>query len=61
MFYPSYQLSAVRISTESGAVTVEVLAIVKPGTGTEDLTLTDRLLTLGRKPDPTILPPVETE
>jgi hypothetical protein len=52
VFYPSYQLCAVRIATESEHVTVEFEAIEKPSPGTEELTLTERLLTLGRKPKP---------
>ncbi|WP_227380477.1 metallophosphoesterase [Haladaptatus halobius] len=52
VFYPSYQLCAVRIAVESEHVTVEFEAIEKPSPGTEELTLTERLLTLGRKPKP---------
>ncbi|MFB6084166.1 MAG: metallophosphoesterase [Halorientalis sp.] len=52
VFYPSYQLCAVRIAAEADAVTVEFEEIRKPSPGTEELTLTERLLTLGRKPDP---------
>ncbi len=52
VFYPSYQMSAVRIAAESESVTVEFEAIEKPSPGTEELTLTERLLTLGRKPNP---------
>ncbi|MDX1746362.1 MAG: metallophosphoesterase, partial [Halobacteriales archaeon] len=51
VFYPSYQLSAVRIAAESGDVTVEYETIEKPSPSPEELTLTERLLTLGRKPD----------
>jgi UDP-2,3-diacylglucosamine pyrophosphatase LpxH len=52
VFYPSYQLCAVRIAAESEDIVVQHEAIEKPSPGTEELTLTERLLTLGRKPDP---------
>ena len=52
VFYPSYQLCAVRIAADDEGVTVEFEAIEKPSPGTEELTLTERLLTLGRKPEP---------
>jgi UDP-2,3-diacylglucosamine pyrophosphatase LpxH len=52
VFYPSYQLSVVRIAAEEGDVAVTVDAVEKPSPGTEELTLTERLLTLGRKPNP---------
>ncbi len=51
VFYPFYQLCAVRIAAESEGVTVKFNAIQKPSPGTEELTLTERLLTLGRKPN----------
>jgi UDP-2,3-diacylglucosamine pyrophosphatase LpxH len=51
IFYPSYQLCAVRIAEESGDLAVEFEAIEKPTPSPEELTLTERLLTLGRKPD----------
>jgi UDP-2,3-diacylglucosamine pyrophosphatase LpxH len=51
VFYPSYQLCAVRIAAESGDVAVEHRAIDKPSPSPEELTLTERLLTLGRRPD----------
>ena len=51
VFYPSYQLTAVRIGPESEGVAVEYEAIQKPSPSPEELTLTERLLTLGRKPD----------
>jgi hypothetical protein len=54
VFYPSYQLCAVRIAATSGTVTVDYESIEKPTPGTEELTLTERLLTLGRKPDPAL-------
>jgi UDP-2,3-diacylglucosamine pyrophosphatase LpxH len=52
IFYPSYQLCAVCIAEESGDVAVEYVEIEKPSPSPEELTLTERLLTLGRKPDP---------
>jgi len=69
VFYPSYQLCAVRIEAAPGAgggdgrpdggdggggggVAVEHLPVKKPSPSPEELTLTERLLTLGRKPDP---------
>jgi UDP-2,3-diacylglucosamine pyrophosphatase LpxH len=52
VFYPSYQLCAVRITTEGGAVAVEYETVEKPSPSPEELTLTERVLTLGRKPDP---------
>ncbi|RXK49542.1 metallophosphoesterase [Halorientalis pallida] len=51
VFYPSYQLCAVRIAAEADSVAVEFEEIRKPSPSTEELTLTERLLTLGRKPD----------
>ncbi len=52
VFYPSYQLGAVRIAQEADGIHVEFEEIEKPTPGPDDLTLTERLLTLGRKPDP---------
>jgi UDP-2,3-diacylglucosamine pyrophosphatase LpxH len=52
VFYPSYQLCAVRIAAEPQGVAVEYEAIEKPSPSPDELTLTERLLTLGRKPDP---------
>ena len=52
VFYPTYQLCAVRIAAESGDVVVEYEEIQKPSPAPEELTLTERFLTLGRKPDP---------
>ncbi|WP_276251279.1 metallophosphoesterase [Haloarcula rara] len=51
VFYPSYQLSAVRIAQAPDGVAVEYEPIQKPSPSPEELTLTERLLTLGRKPD----------
>jgi hypothetical protein len=52
VFYPSYQLCAVRIEPASEGVAVEYETIEKPSPSAEELTLTERLLTLGREPDP---------
>ncbi|UWG47593.1 Calcineurin family phosphoesterase [Halanaeroarchaeum sp. HSR-CO] len=53
VFYPTYQLSAVKIAVEqSGRIRVAYEEFEKPNPGPEELTLTERLLTLGRKPDP---------
>ncbi|WP_254861870.1 metallophosphoesterase [Halovivax gelatinilyticus] len=54
VFYPSYQLCAVRIAPEADGIAVEYEAIEKPNPAPEELTLTERLLTLGRKPNPTL-------
>ena len=51
VFYPSYQLSAVRIAETTDGVAVEHEPIQKPSPSPEELTLTERLLTLGRRPD----------
>lgn len=52
VFYPSYQLTAVRITAEETGVTVDFEAIEKPSPAPEELTFTERLLTLGRQPSP---------
>ena len=52
VFYPSYQLGAVRISAGSTGVTVEFEQITKPSPATEELTRTERLFTVGRDPEP---------
>ena len=52
VFYPSYQLCAVRIAAEPEGVAVEYESIEKPSPSPDELTLTERLLTLGRKPNP---------
>ncbi len=51
VFYPSYQLAAVRIAAEPEGVAVEYEAIRKPSPAAEELTLTERLFTAGREPD----------
>jgi UDP-2,3-diacylglucosamine pyrophosphatase LpxH len=57
VFYPSYQLYAVRISGAEGGVAVEYEQIDKESP-TEELTLTERLFSLGVEPDPD--PPART-
>jgi predicted phosphodiesterase len=52
VFFPSYQLAAVRIAPVEEGVAVEFEEIEKPSPKAEELTLTERLLTLGREPDP---------
>ncbi len=54
VFYPSYQLCTVRIASEDDGIAVEYEEIDKPSPHAEELTLTERLLTLGRAPDPTL-------
>ncbi len=54
VFYPSYQLCVVRIATESGSVVVDYEEIAKADPSAEELTLTERVLTLGRAPTPTL-------
>ncbi len=54
VFYPSYQIGYVRMKEENGAVTIDYKAIKKPSPATEELTLAERLLTVGRDPEPEI-------
>ncbi|MFC7138926.1 metallophosphoesterase [Halosimplex aquaticum] len=61
VFYPSYQLTAVRIAAEPEGLVVEHEEIQKPSPGSEELTLTERLLTLGREPDPRLPDPIVLE
>jgi UDP-2,3-diacylglucosamine pyrophosphatase LpxH len=51
VFYPSYQLFVVRIEAESSGVAVEYEEVQKASPATEELTRTERFLTLGREPD----------
>ncbi len=51
VFYPSYQLLAVRIAPEPEGVAVEYEQIVKPSPATEELTRTERFFTVGREPE----------
>ncbi len=50
VFYPSYQLCIVRIEADDGEITVEFDAMEKSSPVAEELTRTERLLTLGRAP-----------
>lgn len=52
VFYPTYQLAAVRFSSHADGVEVEYLETEKSSPANQDLTLTERLLTVGRKPTP---------
>ncbi len=52
VFYPSYQLAAVRIAAEPAGVTVDYERITKPSPATEELTRTERFFTVGREPEP---------
>jgi len=52
VFYPSYQLCVVRIASEPEGVVVEYEEIEKPSPSMDEITLTERLLTLGREPSP---------
>ncbi|ELZ16526.1 metallophosphoesterase [Haloterrigena salina JCM 13891] len=54
VFYPSYQLCAVRIAAESDGVAVEFEQIEKADPSADEITRTERLLTLGRAPTPTL-------
>lgn len=54
VFYPSYQLFAVRIAATSNEISVEYQTIEKPSPVHEDLTWTERALTIGREPDPDV-------
>jgi UDP-2,3-diacylglucosamine pyrophosphatase LpxH len=51
VFYPSYQLAAVRIAECEAGIAVEFDEIDKPSPSPEELTLTERVLTVGRAPD----------
>ncbi|MDG5817771.1 metallophosphoesterase [Natronococcus sp. A-GB7] len=52
VFYPSYQLCVVRIASEDDDVVVEYERVEKSSPTASELTLTERLLTLGREPNP---------
>ena len=52
VFYPTYQLGAVRIAAEDRGVAVEFESIQKPNPTPAELTRTERFVTLGREPDP---------
>ncbi len=51
VFYPSYQMTAVRIAPESDGVAIDYQQIKKPSPATEELTRTERFFTVGREPD----------
>ena len=51
VFYPSYQLAAVRIAAVEEGTAVQFQSVAKPSPATEELTLTERLFTAGREPD----------
>ncbi len=51
VFYPSYQMAAVRIAAEPEGIAVDYLPMEKPSPATEELTLTERLFTVGREPE----------
>ncbi len=50
VFYPDYQLTAVRIAPEDDGVAVEYETIDKPSPAKEELTRTERFFTVGREP-----------
>jgi hypothetical protein len=52
VFYPSYRLYVVQISPDDAGVAVEFEQIEKSSPSTEELTLTERLFTVGQDPDP---------
>ena len=54
VFHPSFRLSVVRITAEPEGVAVEYETVDKPDPAKEDLTFTERLLTVGREPEPEI-------
>jgi hypothetical protein len=54
VFYPSFRLSVVRIANEADGVAIEYETIDKSNPVLEDLTYTERLLTVGREPEPNI-------
>ena len=52
VFYPSYQLYVVRLEPVPEGVAVEYVQIEKPSPATDELTRTERFLTVGREPEP---------
>ncbi len=54
VFYPSYQLFVVKIESDPNGVAVEYEEIKKPSPARDELTRTERFLTLGREPDPVL-------
>ncbi len=61
VYYPSYQLGAICIAEEDGGLSVSFEPIEKPSPSGEELTLTERALTLGREPTPTLPDSVRLE
>ena len=51
VFYPSYQLTAVRIAADDDGVAVEYETMDKPSPAREELTRTERFFTVGREPE----------
>ena len=51
VFYPSYQLPVVRIAPEDDGISVEYERMTKASPSTEELTRTERFLTVGREPE----------
>ena len=51
VFYPSYQMAAVRIAPGDDGVAVEYEEISKPSPASNELTRTERFLTVGREPE----------
>lgn len=54
VFYPSYQLYVVKIEADEAGIAVEYEEIEKPSPTSQELTLTERLFTVGREPDTTL-------
>ena len=52
VFYPAFQLCAVRIAHDENGITVDFERVEKPNPSREELTRVERLLTLGREPAP---------
>lgn len=58
VFYPSYQLGAVRIEETPEGVEITYEGVEKPNPSGEELTRTERALTLGRAPEPDFPEPI---
>lgn len=54
VFYPSYQLYVVKITADENGVAVEYEERKKASPTREELTFTERILTVGREPDPSL-------
>lgn len=61
VYYPSYQLGYLHINEVTDGVRVSYVPIEKPSPISEDLTWTERLLVVGREPEPTVPDPVVVE